>query len=55
MLAAAGRDFDVLLVGYVSRFARNLKTAVNVRDEIHAAGAAVLFCDDGILSSDEHA
>lgn len=53
MLAAAGEAFDVLLVGYVSRFARNLKLAVNVRDELHAAGAAVLFCDDGILSSDE--
>jgi DNA invertase Pin-like site-specific DNA recombinase len=55
MLAAAGDTFDVLVVGYVSRFARNLKTAVNVRDELHAAGAAVLFADDGILTSDEDA
>jgi DNA invertase Pin-like site-specific DNA recombinase len=55
MLERAGREYDVLLVGYVSRFGRNLKTAVNVRDDLHAAGAAVLFCDDGILSSDDDA
>ena len=29
MMSAAGRDFDILLVGYVSRFARDLRTAVN--------------------------
>ncbi len=53
MLATAGEGYDVLLVGYVSRFARNLKTAVNVRDDLHAAGAALLFCDEELLSSDE--
>ena len=53
MVARAGRDYDVLLVGYVSRFARNLHTAVNARESLHEAGAAILFCDEGLLSSDE--
>jgi DNA invertase Pin-like site-specific DNA recombinase len=53
MVARAGQDYDVLLVGYVSRFARNLRTAVNARHDLHEAGAAVLFCDERVLSSDE--
>jgi DNA invertase Pin-like site-specific DNA recombinase len=53
MVARAGRDYDVLLVGYVSRFTRNLHTAVNARQDLHAAGAAILFCDERVLSSDE--
>jgi DNA invertase Pin-like site-specific DNA recombinase len=52
MMAAAGVEFDVLLVGYVSRFARDLETAVTARRQLHAADAAILFCDDGILTSD---
>lgn len=55
MIAAAGLHFDVLLVGYVSRFARDLRTAVNARHDLHAAGAALLFCDERLLSSDEDA
>ena len=55
MLARAGHDYDVLLVGYVSRFARDLRTAVNARHELHAAGAAILFADERLLSSDEEA
>ena len=55
MLAAAGREYDVLVVGYVSRFARDLRTAVNARHELHAAGAAILFADERVLSSDEDA
>lgn len=55
MLAAAGTAYDVLLVGYVSRFARDLRTAVNARHELHAAGASLLFCDERVLSSDEDA
>ena len=55
MLAAAGHSFDVLLIGYVSRFARNLRTAVNARHDLHEAGAALLFCDERVLSSDEDA
>jgi len=53
MLGGAGDRFDVLLVGYVSRFARDLRTAVNARHDLHAAGAALLFCDERVLSSDE--
>ena len=53
MLARAGREYDVLVVGYVSRFARNLRTAVNARHELHRAGAVLLFADERILSSDE--
>lgn len=53
MMAAAGRDYDVLVVGYVSRFARDLRTAVNARHDLHAAGATILFADERLLSSDE--
>ena len=55
MLARAGHDYDVLLVGYVSRFARDLRTAVNARHELHTAGAAILFADERLLSTDEDA
>ena len=53
MVSRAGRDYDVLLVGYVSRFARNLRPAVNAQHDLHAAGASILFCDERVLSSDE--
>jgi DNA invertase Pin-like site-specific DNA recombinase len=53
MLSSAGVEFDVLVVGYVSRFARDLRTAVNARHELHAAGAVILFADERILTSDE--
>ena len=55
MLARAGTDYDVLVVGYVSRFARDLRTAVNARHDLHAAGASILFADERILTSDEDA
>ncbi len=55
MLSRAGRDYDVLVVGYVSRFTRNLRTAVNAWHELHEAGAVLLFCDERALSSDESA
>jgi len=54
MLAAA-RDgaFDILVVGYVSRFLRNLKQTLDVvEDQLRPAGVAVLFADERILSSD---
>jgi DNA invertase Pin-like site-specific DNA recombinase len=54
MLERAGTDFDVLVVGYASRFARDLRTAVNARHDMHAHGAAILFADESLLSSDEH-
>lgn len=55
MVAGAGESWDVLVVGYVSRFARDLRTAVNARHELHAAGAAILFADERLLTSDEEA
>jgi DNA invertase Pin-like site-specific DNA recombinase len=53
MLERAGQDFDVLVVGYVSRFARDLRTAVNARHDMHVRGAVLLFADEQLLSSDE--
>jgi DNA invertase Pin-like site-specific DNA recombinase len=53
MLAAAGVSFDVLVVGYASRFARSLEAHVDARRAFHAAGAVILFADERILSSDE--
>lgn len=55
MMAAAGVGYDVLVVGYVSRFARDLRTAVNARHDLHAVGAAILFADERVLSSDPEA
>jgi DNA invertase Pin-like site-specific DNA recombinase len=55
MLGRAGTAFDVLVVGYVSRFARDLRTAVNARHDLHAAGAAIMFCDERVLTSDDDA
>lgn len=54
MIASAKRgEFDVLLVGYVSRFLRNLKqTLIAVEDHLHAAGVVVVFADERLLSSD---
>jgi DNA invertase Pin-like site-specific DNA recombinase len=46
--ARAGR-YDLLLVGYVSRFQRNLKQTLIAVDDLHAAGVAVLFCDERII------
>ena len=43
----------MLLVGYVSRFTRNLRDAMNARHSLHSAGAAVLFCGERLLTSDE--
>lgn len=51
--AARAGGFDILIVGYVSRFARNLKQTLIAVDELHAVGVAVLFADERILSSDE--
>jgi len=53
MLAAAADRFDVLVVGYVCRFARDLETAVTARRALHRAGAAILFADERILTSDD--
>ena len=55
MLAAAQRgDFEVLLVGYVSRWQRNLRRTLELlEDTLHPAGVPVYFCDEEILSSSE--
>ncbi len=55
MLGHAGIAFDVLVVGYASRFARSLEAHVDARRAFHAAGAAILFADERILSSNEDA
>lgn len=34
-------------------FARDLRTAVNARHDLHARGAVILFADERVLSSDE--
>jgi DNA invertase Pin-like site-specific DNA recombinase len=54
MLAAARSGaFDVLVVGYASRFLRNLKqTLIAVEDQLSPAGVAVVFADERLLSSD---
>jgi DNA invertase Pin-like site-specific DNA recombinase len=55
MLASARAGaFDVLLVGYVSRWQRNLRRTLELlEDVLHPAGVAVYFCDEEILSSSD--
>ena len=55
MHAGAGDRFDVLVVGYASRFARSLEAHVDARRALHRLGVAVLFADEGILTSDDEA
>ena len=44
--AAATGGFDILVVGYVSRFLRNLKqTLIAIEDHLQRAGVAVLFAE----------
>jgi DNA invertase Pin-like site-specific DNA recombinase len=60
--AARSGAFDILVVGYASRFLRNLKQALVAVDGLrqpgivveglHEVGVAVYFADEGILSSD---
>ena len=52
--AARAGEFDVLLVGYVARWQRNLRQTLNLlEDALHPAGVAVWFCDEELLSSSE--
>lgn len=54
LAAAAAGAFDVLVVGYVARWQRNLRQTLNLlEDELHPAGVAVWFCDEELLSSNE--
>lgn len=43
MLALAGRGYDLLVVAYVSRFARNVEALARTIRQLHVAGAAVYF------------
>jgi DNA invertase Pin-like site-specific DNA recombinase len=52
MLERAGRDFDVLVAGYQSRFARDALTMLVAVRELHGRGAVVLFADRQVLTSD---
>jgi len=55
MLAAArASEFDLLVVGYVARWQRNLRQTLNLLEEdLHPAGVAVWFADEELLSSNE--
>ena len=54
LAAAAAGAFDVLLVGYVARWQRNLRRVLELlEDQLHPAGVAVWFADEEILSSNE--
>ena len=55
MLDRAGRDYDVLVIGYVSRFVRDTEVQFTTRRMFHQAGAVILFADERILTSDEDA
>jgi len=51
--SADARCFDILVVGYVSRFLRNIKQSlIAIEDHLQPAGVAVLFADERLLSSD---
>lgn len=52
MLAAAETgEYDVLLVGYTSRFIRDLSTALTIRRRLHRSGVVIWIQDDQILTS----
>lgn len=53
MIARAGFDYDMLVVGYVSRWARDAEVQFTARRQFHQAGAAILFADERLLSSDD--
>lgn len=51
--AAEEGQFDVLLVGYTSRFLRDLTLALQYRRYFLSLGVVIWICDDRILTSDE--
>ena len=54
MLAAAAAGlFDVLLVGYSSRFIRDTRLALHYRHYFQSHGVVIWICNDRILSSNE--
>lgn len=50
--AAENGAFDVLLVGYTSRFLRDVQLTLHYRRFFHRNGVVILICDDRILTSD---
>jgi DNA invertase Pin-like site-specific DNA recombinase len=44
--------YDVLLVGYSSRFLRDVQMSLHYRRKFHVNGVVILICDDEILTSD---
>ncbi len=52
MLARAGKDYDRLYIGYVSRFARNAEALFRAVRLMRDAGADLYFCDERLITSD---
>ena len=52
MLSRAGTDYDVLLLGYVSRSGRNAELDGMTRRRLHKAGGVMLSCAERILSTE---
>jgi DNA invertase Pin-like site-specific DNA recombinase len=56
MLAAArNREFDILVVAYVSRFARSVEVIARTVRQLHEAGVSVYFCDERLHTADPQA
>jgi DNA invertase Pin-like site-specific DNA recombinase len=54
LTAAQAGEFDVLVVGYVARWQRNLRQTLNLLEEVlHPAGVCVWFADEELLSSND--
>lgn len=51
MMKRAGTDYDVLLIGYVSRANRNAELQMMTRRLLHNKGAVILACDERMLST----
>lgn len=54
MLDRAGTDYDVLLIGYVSRANRNTELQMMTRRLLHSSGAVIFACDERMLSTGPH-
>lgn len=53
MLAAAGSAYDILVVAYTSRLARDAEQLLAARRQLHERGAAIYFVEERVLTSDE--
>lgn len=51
--AAAAGEYDVLVVAYFSRWSRDAELSLRLRRELHSAGVALWFADEGFASSDD--